>query len=382
MTKRISLLLALAIAAVSLTACGEGLPSGSVAKVGDIAIGRKVFDHWYELAYKSQQALFNPKSKKALKVPKPTSKQGKMITQQIMGQLISDAEILQEAQEMGISVSQNKVDKQTDKTFKQGKQQSFGGSQKKLDAFMKKTGLAREDIAYQAKINLLKEAIGKKVVEGKENVSDEEVKKNYEKNKEQQYTTPKRYDLLVVLTKNEDEANSAKERIDGGESFADVAKEMSKDTFSKEQGGKLPGVTEGQNGPKFDEALKSAKSGEVVGPVKTPLGYYVFEVTKSHEAKETPFKDAEKQIKQQLKMQKTSEAGQKFKENFDKKWRAATICAKDFKVPELCGNAPKPKPQQGFPGQMPQQGGQAPQQGGQAPQQGGQAPPPPSGPEK
>lgn len=62
----------------------------------------------------------------------------------------------------------------------------------------------------------------------------------------------------------------------GGKDFAKVAKQYSIDPTSKGTGGKLPGVTQGQQEIAFDKAIFSAKIGQLTGPVKTQFGFYVF----------------------------------------------------------------------------------------------------------
>lgn len=57
--------------------------------------------------------------------------------------------------------------------------------------------------------------------------------------------------------------------------FAQLAQENSTDPGSKDEGGKLPPITEGMMVPAFEEALSAAQVGEIVGPVETEFGYHV-----------------------------------------------------------------------------------------------------------
>ena len=86
-----------------------------------------------------------------------------------------------------------------------------------------------------------------------------------------------------MLSKKQADVDEAKQRVEGGESWSKVAKELSDDPASKDQGGKLLGVTKGQQDPKLDAAVFAAVPKKVAGPIKTDAGYYVFRVTQGHQ---------------------------------------------------------------------------------------------------
>ncbi len=81
-----------------------------------------------------------------------------------------------------------------------------------------------------------------------------------------------------ILVSTEDECNELKTQIEGGASFADVAKEHSS-CPSGQSGGDLGEFGPGQMVKEFDEVVFSADLNEVQGPVKTQFGYHLLEVT-------------------------------------------------------------------------------------------------------
>ena len=81
-----------------------------------------------------------------------------------------------------------------------------------------------------------------------------------------------------ILVETEDECNALKDRISGGEDFADIAKEHSS-CPSKAQGGDLGQFGPGMMVKEFDEVVFSADLNTVQGPVKTQFGYHLLEVT-------------------------------------------------------------------------------------------------------
>ena len=81
-----------------------------------------------------------------------------------------------------------------------------------------------------------------------------------------------------ILVDSEDLCNDLKSKIQGGEDFANLAKEHSSCPSGKE-GGALGTFGKGAMVPEFDQVVFSAPIGEVQGPVKTQFGYHLIEVT-------------------------------------------------------------------------------------------------------
>ncbi len=89
-----------------------------------------------------------------------------------------------------------------------------------------------------------------------------------------QFGTPETRNMQIVLTKTQAEANTAKAAIQGGQSWAAVAKKYSIDP-SKNTGGVLNGVTAGQQDSALSKAAFAAPVNKLIGPVKSQFGYYV-----------------------------------------------------------------------------------------------------------
>lgn len=69
-----------------------------------------------------------------------------------------------------------------------------------------------------------------------------------------------------------------RERIVGGESFADLAKKFSQDPGSAARGGDLSFYSRGQLAPEFEATALSMKPGELSMPVETQFGYHLIEL--------------------------------------------------------------------------------------------------------
>ena len=81
-----------------------------------------------------------------------------------------------------------------------------------------------------------------------------------------------------ILVDSEEKCNDLKQKIAGGENFADVAKENSS-CPSSAQGGDLGSFGPGMMVPEFDKVVFSGEIGEVYGPVQTQFGYHLVEIT-------------------------------------------------------------------------------------------------------
>ena len=81
-----------------------------------------------------------------------------------------------------------------------------------------------------------------------------------------------------ILVETEEECNTLKTKIEGGEDFAAVAKEHSK-CPSGQQGGALGEFQPGQMVKEFNDVVFSAETNKIHGPVKTQFGYHLIEIT-------------------------------------------------------------------------------------------------------
>jgi peptidyl-prolyl cis-trans isomerase C len=83
-----------------------------------------------------------------------------------------------------------------------------------------------------------------------------------------------------ILVKTEEEASELKTRIDGGESFAEMAKLHSSCPSGKE-GGSLGEFSPGQMVKEFDTVVfGDLPVGQVSEPIQTQFGYHLIEVEK------------------------------------------------------------------------------------------------------
>ena len=238
---------------------------------------------------------------------------------------------------MDIKVTEEEIKKSFDKQSKEAfpKDADF-------EKFLKDSGQTEADILKRVRLDTLSNKIREKVTKGKDKVTDAQIEAYYNKNKAR-FAQPERRDLRIVLTKGEAKAKQAKAALEDGDSFKSVAKKYSIDQASKAQGGKLPAVAKGQQEKALDTAIFKAKKGELVGPVKTQFGYYVFDVTKITPASQQSLAQAKETIKQTLASENQQKALDKFVKSFRKRWKEKTDCREGYRTAD-CKNAPKATP--------------------------------------
>lgn len=98
-------------------------------------------------------------------------------------------------------------------------------------------------------------------------------------------------------------AEKALKRLEAGEDFAPLARELSDDTLSAENGGDLGFFGRGQMVPQFEQAVFSTNVGELAPLTESPFGFHVIEVTDSRPAGVAPLEEVEESIRRTLELQ-------------------------------------------------------------------------------
>ena len=118
-----------------------------------------------------------------------------------------------------------------------------------------------------------------------------------------------------VLVDSEDEAKAALARVKGGEDFAKVAAELSKDPGSGKDGGDLGFFTQDRMVKEFGDRAFSMKPGEVSDPVKTQFGWHVIKLEERRERPVPPFEQVKDQLQRYLQQKSQQDAVLKLRES-------------------------------------------------------------------
>jgi peptidyl-prolyl cis-trans isomerase C len=175
--------------------------------------------------------------------------------------------------------------------------------------------------AVAAKLEDLKkrvvvEAYLKKKVEEQANITDADLQKFYEQNKEK-FKTGEQVHASHILVKTEKEAQDILAQIKKGGNFEELAKKHSIDGAAA-KGGDLGWFGKGSMIPEFEKVVFGLKEGELSGVVKTQFGYHIIKLTGKRSAGTRPFDEVKEQIKAAMLPEKQQGVFQKLKEDLKK----------------------------------------------------------------
>jgi foldase protein PrsA len=345
---------AVLFAVAGLAACGGGVPGNSVVGIeGAQNVTKTAYSHWLDVASAAGGAsgekavvpdppnytnciahlkATTAKPAKGQKAPteaelkKQCEQQYKSLQQEVLGFLISSSWVLGEAKSLGVHVT----DKEVRDQFLHIKHQQFPKAAE-FEKFLATSGQTVSDLLLRVKLNMLSQKIQQKIVKSKPAVSPAEVQKYYNENKSR-YGTPEKRNAEMILTKTKANAEAAKKEIESGKSFSEVAKKYSIDPTTKAKGGQLGEVVKGQDEAHLDAAMFAAKVNQLGGPVQSPFGYYVYNVTGIKPGSQRKLSEVEQTIKQTLVTQQQQKNLSKFIKDFKKKWQGKTDCATGYVV--------------------------------------------------
>lgn len=127
-----------------------------------------------------------------------------------------------------------------------------------------------------------------------------------------------------------EKAYSVVSRLDAGEEFAALAKELSDDPGSAANGGDLGFFGRGIMAPEFENAVYELQPGELSKPVKSPFGVHVIELVEIRPEEATPLAEVRDELTDQL---LSSERGDLFYE------KSETLSNMAFEQPDTLQGA-------------------------------------------
>jgi foldase protein PrsA len=305
------LFMSLALVAV-LAACGGGggsatVPPNAVAKVGSATISKASFNQLMSVGCAHFKAQGQP-------CPKPGTPTYTQLRDQAISFLVQTNELQQEAQKMGVTVTQQEVDKQVatiKKTY-------YKNNAKAFNEALKKDQLTLAQLKqYNIRPNLLNSKLEAKVTSNIK-VSDADALKYYNQNKSA-FVQPETREVRHILVSSKSLADRLYQQLkhDNGSNFAQLAKRYSKDTGSAAQGGKLCVAHGGQGGTcqqtvaPFDKVAFSLKTNAIAPPVHSQFGWHIIQaLSPIRPAHTQTFKQVKSQIEQNLSSQQRQTAWQ------------------------------------------------------------------------
>ncbi|UZQ52536.1 peptidylprolyl isomerase [Clostridium kluyveri] len=252
--------------------------------------------------------------------------------EQILDDLITNKVVAQKAKELKLLPDETKLKSDMETQIAQLKKQNFNDDAEQFNTALKAQGFTEESfkamflsqLRTQQTLEKVTESISKNI-----KITDKEIEDYYNANKSKYTEQPNKMHLAHILVKTEDEAKKVKKRLDDGEDFAKVAKEVSEDTASKDNGGDLGTVNYDNSGfdADFMAGALALKEGAISEPVKSSFGYHIIKCIKKEEYPVKALSAVKDQIKTQLESdKKNSLVSQKIQE-----WKKASTITKKEK---------------------------------------------------
>ena len=197
------------------------------------------------------------------------------------------------------------------------------------------------------KEQLIIESLLKKKLSADTSLTDADLKKYYETNKEN-FKRDREINTRHILVKTEEEAKQIQARIQKGEDFKELAKKYSIDPQAGANGGELGYHPKGALVPEYEQAaMKLTKVGQVSGIVKTQFGYHIIKLEGVKPPAYVSFEEVRDFIKQKMAQEKQAELIEKYI-NTLKKEANITIkeeLLKEEKPGETTKQESKPEPE-------------------------------------
>ncbi len=167
----------------------------------------------------------------------------------------------------------------------------------------------RDEFSIEEQRALTYLSINNNVVRASLEISDEDLQAYYDANPDEftrEEQVRARHILLFVSEERTaeqatSELEALKARIEGGETFDDLARQYSEDEETKERGGNLGFFGRNRMTPQFEQAAFAADAGSLVGPVENQLGprtgYHLIQVENKREGGLQPFEEVKNRIR-------------------------------------------------------------------------------------
>ncbi len=114
-------------------------------------------------------------------------------------------------------------------------------------------------------------------------ISEGELESLYEEEQDR-FSTEEERKAQHILVETEETANEVLDLINNGLNFADLSKEYSIDTGSKDKAGDLGYFTKGVMVPEFESTVFEMSEGQISSPIKSDFGYHIIKLNSVKES--------------------------------------------------------------------------------------------------
>ncbi|MDL1956101.1 MAG: peptidylprolyl isomerase [Candidatus Desulfofervidus auxilii] len=152
-------------------------------------------------------------------------------------------------------------------------------------------------------ISLLVNEFKRKIVAPQITVTEEEMKKYYERHKKEKYMSPAKYYIRLIKVSTAQEAEDIHEELLAGADFALLAKKKSKSDSAK-KGGLVGWISEDKLPESIRKVIKTLKPGEISPVIEEGRYYSIILLEDKKFPEPLPFKLVKKQVKKDIWVEK------------------------------------------------------------------------------
>lgn len=197
-----------------------------------------------------------------------------------------------EAKSLGVTVTDHEVDQELARTIA-----GYGSEQQYYAQMQSELGLSREEVFAETAYRLNLQAIATVGI----TISEADIDAYLEQNTER-FIPKKEMRLSMIKVTSYEEAQQVMDRLEQGDDFAALARELSIDEESRMRGGSL-GKVEEDNPFWPEELLETAASldaGDIAGPIETKDGFAIIRLESIHSPQMPDEDDIRALIRQEL----------------------------------------------------------------------------------
>ena len=228
--------------------------------------------------------------------------------------IIDDELIFNELKTMGATIEKSDVDNAIEQMS-----EANGVSIDSLKADLKSKGVDFQAYRDEIKSEIARSKLVSYKFRTEITITDDDLQRFYLAHKKE-FTGVKQADISHILIevapdtspqmlkKLSATADTVIAKIKGGESFSLAAEQYSDDKYTKKSGGYLGYVEEGSLYPVLNTAIFKAHPGDILGPIRTPVGYEIIMINRFKSSELLPLKDVKEKIRNDIYARKLDEA--------------------------------------------------------------------------
>lgn len=271
----------LPLAAACALAALDGTPGLAAERIAAIVNKSVILSSEVDERFAQAAARFNINPADTATVAK--------LRRDVLEQLIENQVIVDEALKLGIVVTPQEVNQAVQREI-DAVRDRLGGEEAFQDALKEERTTEaelRQRYAPDIKEQMLISRTVSREVQSKTSVTDAELKKFFEANRDSIGRQPEQLDMAHIMFAYEPDsanvrrararADSLRKAILAGAPFEDVARQSSDDP-SGQRGGDLGTFGRGDMVPEFEEVAFRIKPGELSQPVRTRFGFHIIKV--------------------------------------------------------------------------------------------------------